>query len=115
MADANRAANRMRQQFETYILRERGDSYLQRNDPGVDPEHDYADLFVQEAWEAWQASAASYEDAARAALSTLRDLQYGWPSRELHEPIEVTIDRLAGVVGEETVSVLESSSAMKSL
>lgn len=44
-----------REKFEEYILTERGPAYLTRNDPKDDAEHDYADHFVQEAWEAWQA------------------------------------------------------------
>ena len=111
MTNTNTTAERKRPQFEAYILRDRGHSYLERNDPSIDPEHDYADPFVQEAWEAWQACAelsAGAAHAAHAALSTLRDLQHGWPSRELHEPIEKTIDRLAGMVGDDGPAALEA-------
>jgi NTP pyrophosphatase (non-canonical NTP hydrolase) len=49
-------SNTLRKEFEAYILRDRGADYLLRNDPSIDAEHDYADPFVQEAWEAWQAA-----------------------------------------------------------
>jgi hypothetical protein len=44
-----------RGQFEAYILTGRGTHYLTRNAPKVDPNEEYADSWVQEAWEAWQA------------------------------------------------------------
>lgn len=54
-----------RSSFEAYILKSRGAAYLMRNDPNEDVEHDYADPFIQEAWEAWQARAAAPNSTAK--------------------------------------------------
>jgi hypothetical protein len=49
--------NAVRARFEAYILTERSKSYLERNNPDVDSQHDYKNHFVQEAWESWCACA----------------------------------------------------------
>lgn len=46
----------MRPQFEQYIRSERPPQYLERADPRINNGRDYANLFVQEAWEAWRAA-----------------------------------------------------------
>lgn len=46
----------MRPQFEQYILTERPAQYLERTDSRLNDGRDYANLFVQEAWEAWRAA-----------------------------------------------------------
>ena len=66
---------RMRPGFEKYILhRGTGIAYLQRNHPSVDADHDYEDVFIQEAWEAWQA-ALSEEPSAVATLTSTQQLR----------------------------------------
>ena len=51
-----------RDAFERYILTERGEAYLDRDEAA------YVDHFVQEAWEAWQARAASAPAPVRGYL-----------------------------------------------
>jgi hypothetical protein len=62
--------DRSRGRFEAYILRDRGAAYLQRNDPSLDPEHDYADPFIQEAWEAWQGDLSEDPSPPGSLIST---------------------------------------------
>jgi hypothetical protein len=64
------SVERMRARFEAFILRDRGMTYLQRNDPSVDAEHDYPDPFIQEAWEAWQVALAGAPSAVHTLVST---------------------------------------------
>jgi hypothetical protein len=56
-----------RANFEQYILSERGEAYLAREEEG------YSDDFVQEAWEAWQARAAIAQPANSFATDDAAD------------------------------------------
>ena len=68
--------------FERYILTERGQDYLQRNDPRVDAEHDYVNDFVQEAWEAWQARAG------------MRSVETSPPIVECHDRMSLALEEI---------------------
>ena len=52
---------KLRPDFEAYILTERPRSFLDRNDPQLGVTNDYKNPFVQEAWEAWRAAAEQYQ------------------------------------------------------